>query len=749
MSATLRLSRRRFLQVLAGAAGALVVGVRADAAGDDGAPLELLGDDYSQVGPFVRIEPDGRVIIGARTPDMGQGTRTALPRIIAEELDADWTRVTVLGMPLGVEDDGGKPRFIYGDQSAGGSTSIPQAWQDLRQAGAAARWLLVQAAARRWNVPAASLRTEANTVIAADGRSAGYGELAAAAARIDLPRQPLPLKAPAQYRLVGKPAWNVDARGIVTGALPFAIDQTFAEALVAVIARCPYLDGSLAEVDDAEALKVEGVVKVLPLPGPDPALAVGVQPLAPGVAVLATDTWAALQGRDRLKLAWKPGKWAGESTAALEQQALDKLAGEPTQRARDDGDFAKLFKLGRKIQADYFVPYVAHATMEPMNCLALVEADHATVVAPTQTPERAFEVVQRLTGLAPSQIEIRFPRIGGGFGRRLEDDYVAEAVLLAKAVGKPVKLMWTREDDFTHDAYRPCGVHRMSAATDRRRRIIAWRHQLASASKRNGRGGPAQQWTSEIYPDDLPAGLVANLRYDWYALDSGVTRGNWRAPAHVSNAFAVQSFLDEIAKAIKVDPLKLRLDLLGAPRPLPYRSHGGPVLDTGRLANVLRLAAARIGWDQRRTNGHGLGIACHFTFGGYAAHAFEVSVENERLLIHRAVCAVDVGRAINPLGLEAQMMGGTIDGLSTALNLAITVKDGQVQQKNFPDYPLARMAEMPREVEVHIVESEAEPSGAGEIGIPSVAPALANAVYAATTVRVRRLPLLAELKRLL
>ncbi|MCE5232939.1 MAG: molybdopterin cofactor-binding domain-containing protein [Mizugakiibacter sp.] len=749
MSATLRLSRRRFLQVLAGAAGALVVGVRADAAGDDGAPLELLGDDYSQVGPFVRIEPDGRVIIGARAPDMGQGTRTALPRIIAEELDADWARVTVLGMPLGVEDDGGKPRFVYGDQSAGGSTSIPQAWQDLRQAGAAARWLLVQAAARRWNVPAASLRTEANTVIAADGRRAGYGELAADAARIDLPRQPLPLKAPAQYRLVGKPAWNVDARDIVTGALPFAIDQTFAEALVAVIARCPYLDGSLAEVDDAEALKVKGVVKVLPLPGPDPALAVGVQPLAPGVAVLATDTWAALQGRDRLKLVWKPGMRASESTAALEQQALDKLAGEPTQRARDDGDFAKLFKLGRKIQADYFVPYVAHATMEPMNCLALVEADHATVIAPTQTPERAFEVVQRLTGLAASQIEIRFPRIGGGFGRRLEDDYVAEAVLLAKAVGKPVKLMWTREDDFTHDVYRPCGVHRMSAATDRRRRIIAWRHQLASASKRNGRGGAGQQWTSEIYPDDLPAGLVANLQYDWYALDSGVTRGNWRAPAHVSNAFATQSFLDEIAVALKIDPLKLRLELLGAPRPLPYRSHGGPVLDTGRLANVLRLAAARIGWDQRRTNGHGLGIACHFTFGGYAAHAFEVSVENERLLIHRAVCAVDVGRAINPLGLEAQMMGGTIDGLSTALNLAITVKDGQVQQKNFPDYPLARMADMPREVEVHIVESEADPSGAGEIGIPSVAPALANAVYAATTVRVRRLPLMAELKRLL
>ncbi|GAP66655.1 aerobic-type carbon monoxide dehydrogenase, large subunit CoxL/CutL-like protein [Mizugakiibacter sediminis] len=749
MSATLRLSRRRFLQVLAGAAGALVVGVRFAEAQDTGTPVELLGDVYSQIGPFVRIEPDGRVIIGARTPDMGQGTRTALPRIIAEELDADWAQVTVLGLPLGVEDDGGKPRFIYGDQSAGGSTSVPQAWQDLRQAGAAARWLLVQAAARRWNVPAERLRTEAGAVIAPDGRRAGYGDLAADAARIDLPKQPLPLKNPAQYRLVGKPAGNVDAHGIVTGTLQFAIDHGFAEALVAVIARCPYLDGSLAEVDDSEALKVPGVVKVLPLPGPDPALPIGEQPLAPGVAVLAEDTWAALQGRDRLKLAWKPGKWADESTAALERQALDKLAGAPTMRARDDGDFDKFFKLGRKLQADYYVPYAAHATMEPMNCLARVEEDRAVVVAPTQTPDRAFEVVRRITGLSPAQIDIRFPRIGGGFGRRLEDDYVAEAVLLAKSVGKPVKVMWTREDDMTHDVYRPCGVHRMSAATDRRRRIIAWRHQLASASKRNGAGGADQQWKSEIHPDDLPAGLVANLRYDWYALDSGVKRGNWRAPAHVSNAFAVQSFIDEIAAALKVDPLKFRLDLLGAPRRLPYRSHGGPVLDTGRLANVLKLAAERIGWGQRRTNGHGLGIACHFTFGGYAAHAFEVSVEGERLLIHRAVCAVDVGRAINPLGVEAQMMGGTIDGLSTALNLAITVKDGQVQQKNFPDYPLARMAAMPRAVEVQIVESDADPAGAGEIGIPSVAPALANAVYAATTVRVRRLPLLPELLRLL
>jgi isoquinoline 1-oxidoreductase beta subunit len=340
-------------------------------------------------------------------------------------------------------------------------------------------------------------------------------------------------------------------------------------------------------------------------------------------------------------------------------------------------------------------------------------------------------------------------RAGGGFGRRLANDFVAEAVLVAKAAGKPVKLMWTREDDLQHDFYRPFGVHALAATIDRRKRITGWSHRCAATPRyyRDPRPEqpPLNQGTLEA--DDFPAGLVANLEKTFHAVESGMPRGPWRAPLHSFHAFAVQSFIDEVAVATKQDAVKLRLDLLGEPRRIPYAGHGGPEFDTGRLAEVLRRCAERIGWGVRRTDGHGLGIACHFTFGGYAAHAFEVSVDGDKLRIHRAVCVVDVGRVVNPLGIEAQMMGGTIDGISTALNLAITVKDGEVRQRNFPDYPLLRMAQAPKDVEVIIVESAEEPSGAGEMGIPSAAPALANAIHAATTVRVRKLPLMRELMR--
>jgi isoquinoline 1-oxidoreductase beta subunit len=419
---------------------------------------------------------------------------------------------------------------------------------------------------------------------------------------------------------------------------------------------------------------------------------------------------------------------------------------------RIDGDFAKAFRNAAiRLEARYTVPFLAHATMEPAGALFVLDRDKALLIASLQAPADASRLIHELTGIPRKDIEIRLPRAGGGFGRRLKNDYVAEAVLLAKAAGKPIKLLWTREDDLQHDFYRPFGVHALCAGLDRKKKLIAWSHRTA-ATPLNYRDKALRErplWVGCLEPDDFPAGLVANLEKRFLPIASGMPRGAWRAPLHTFHAFAVQSFLDEIAVATKQDPLQLRLALLGAPRQLPYSGHGGPTFDTGRLAGVLRLAADKIGWQEKRTDGHGLGIACHFTFGGYAAHAFEVSVEGDVLVIHRAVCAVDVGRVINPLGLEAQMIGGTIDGLSTALQLAITVQDGSVQQRNFPDYPLLRMAEAPRKVEVHIVESVAEPSGAGEVAIPSVAPALANAVYAATTVRVRKLPLLAELKRLL
>ena len=746
---TTNLSRRKFLLVSATASGALLVGWRAARA--QGLPYLGAREEAQQLGAFIRIEKDGDVIIGARATEIGQGVKTSLPMLIAEELDVDWNRVRVEQLPYGYIDTDKGPSNKYGDQGAGGSDNIPSAWIELRQAGATARALLVQAAAARWDLPRENLRTAAGQVIAPDGRKLGYGELVEAAAALDPPKEPPALKTPEQFKIIGKPTRTVDAADIVTGRAQFGIDAYLSDALVAVILRCPHLDGSVDKLDDAEARKVPGVKDVFVIPGPKPEEAID-GPLATGVVILAENTWAALRGREKLKVEWTAGPWTAESTSALASKAnelLDKDA--DAVPVRKDGDFAKFYKTAAtRLEQRYEMPFLAHATMEPPGALIRLEKDKALLIASLQQPGRASQTISNLTGIARKDIEIRLTRAGGGFGRRLKNDFVAEAVLIAqKTNGKPVKLMWTRGDDLQHDFYRPFGVHALRAGLDKKKKLVAWSHRCA-ATPRNYRDSGMKNrplFIGCIEPDDFPAGLVANLDKSFFAVASGMPRGWWRGPIHTFHAFAVQSFVDEVAIATKQDAVQLRLDLLGAPRKLQYE--GRPQFDTGRLAGVLKLAADRIGWKDKRNDGHGIGVACHFTFGGYCAHAFEVSVEGKDLRIHRAVCAVDVGLPVNPLGLEGQMIGGTIDGISTALNLAITVKDGQVQQRNFPDYPLLRMAQAPQNIEVHIVESTEDPSGAGEIGIPSVAPALANAIYAATTVRVRKLPIMPELLRLL
>lgn len=742
-------SRRRFLKVLGSASGALIVGLHLPVRADT--PDVLLGDVVLRLNPYVRIEPDGTVVIGARDPEVGQGIRTAEARIIAEEMDADWPRVIVLPMALAAEDDGdGEPRWTLGHQEARGSTGVPAAWNDLRVVGAGARALLLGAAAQRFGVDAGTLRTQSGKVMARDGRTLGYGELATAASVLPPSAAAPALKSADAYRLLGQDAGDVDARDIVTGRQLHAIDQTLGGALVAMVARCPFPGGDVSRLDAAAARALKGVEQVLTIPRPDPSSPFGTRPLAAGVAVLAHDTWTALRARELLQVEWKRGAPAqGDDALAA---TLDARFGQaPTTPVRNDGDFDHARKLAHTaVQARYRVATVAHAEMEPPNCLAQVESDRALIVAPLQNPRGALGVVQGLTGLRPSQIEVRLPRSGGGMGRTLDNDHVAEAVMLAKAARKPVKLVWMRGDAFANDAYRPFAVHDLEAGLDRKNRITAWRQRIASTSRLAGRGEPRERWwLSEAHPDDPPAGMVENFQLGWFALDSALPRGNWRAGSHGVNAFAVQVFLDEIAVATKQDPLQLRLGLLGEPRRLPYRGHGGPVLDTGRLAWVLKLAADAIGWTKKRTDGHGLGLAFHFTYGGHVAHALEVSMEGTRLVMHRCVIAADLGRVINPLGARAALVGATLDGLSTALGLRITVKDGRVAQAGFKDYPLATMAQLPRDVQVILVPSSEPPTGAYEMGLPGAAPALANAVFAATTVRVRSLPIMPELMRLL
>jgi isoquinoline 1-oxidoreductase beta subunit len=753
MSGQPGLSRRGFLKVLAGAAGALVVGVPLAALAEDApVPLAFLGDTLYGLGAYVRIDADGSVLIGARDPDTGTGVATALPRIVADELDADWSRVSVVPLGLGVEDDNGAPRWTYGHQLGGTGDSIPAAWADLRQAGALARWLLLQAAAKQLGVPVERLRCEQGRVIAPDGRHLDYGALAAAAAKIAPPKTPPPPKTPDRYTLIGQPAGDVDARAIVAGQTPYTLDHHDGDAVVAVLARCPWRDGQLKRIDTTAALAVKGVQKVVQL-RPDPKLPPGQTPVAPAVAVIADSTWAALQGRARLEIEWQPGASAGESSAALEQQATALLDGKtaPTARVRDDGDVEKAGKhAARRLEATYHQPWLAHATAETMCCLARIDKDHASLVVPTQAPQRAWAVVQQLTGLKPGQIEIRVPRVGGGYGRRLDHDYVAEAVIVAKAVNKPVRLLWTRDEDLAHDAYRPASAHRISAIIDRHRRVIAWDQKLASASAFAGRGVPdARLWTSELEAGQLPAGLVPSYRSDWYGLDSALPRGPHRGMPHLTNAFAVQSFVDELAHLLRENPLDTQLRLLGEPRQVPLP--GGGTLDTGRLRNVLQLVADRIGWKQHWLRSvNGLGIACWRIGDAYVAHAIETSLKGNTLGIERAVCAVDVGRVINPMGLEGQVAGATLDALGTALNLAVTFKDGQPQQHDWKDYPLASMAQLPNDVEVIVVPGDDRPpTGASFLAMPSAAPALANAVFRVSAVRVRRLPLMKELLRLL
>ncbi len=737
-------SRRKFLIVGASASGALLVGWRL---GHAQPALPYLGAQLEpqDLGPFIRIDKDGSVTIGARGCEVGQGVKTSLPMLIAEELDIDWSQVRVEQLPFGyVETDSG-PSDKYGNQGVDGDANAA-AWQDLREAGAVARWLLLVAASAAWNLPAGQLHTQSGSVIAPDGRKLGYGALIAAAAALDPPQDPIALKQTTQFHIVGQPTASVDARDIVTGQSEFGIDAYLANALVAVMQRCPHLDGSLDKLDDAAARKLPGVRDVIVIPGPKPGTAFD-GPLATGVAVLADDTWTALKGRNLLKIDWKPGPWSAESSAALLANAnalLDKNQNGVV--LRNDGDFALARKQAHaSLDARYELPFLAHTTLEPPNALINVEKDKVLLVAGLHDPDGASRILHDITGVARDKIEIRLPRSGGDSGRRLKNDFVAEAALISKAAGKPVKLLWTREDDLQHDFYRPFGVQALSATLDRKKKLTGWSHRCA-ATPRNYRDAAMQGqpiFAGCMQADALPAGLIANLEQTFFAVPSGMPRGDWRGSGESFHAFATECFLDEISVATKQDAVKLRLDLLGTPRLLH------PGLDTGRLAAVLTLAADAINWSDKRRDGHGLGIACHAAAGAYASHAFEVSVQGNDLLIHRAVCAVDIGRTLNPLNVQAQIMGGTLDAVSTALHLAITLKGGKIQQRNFPDYPPMRMTQSPQSVEVHIVESSADPVDCTDVGVAGAAPALANAIYAATTVRVRKLPLMPELLRLL
>jgi isoquinoline 1-oxidoreductase beta subunit len=719
------MKRRSFIQISTTAAGGLFVGIvfppaarvpsRAHSAKRSVSP--------AKIGAFIEIDPNGVVTIAAKNPEIGTGTKTALPMIVAEELDVPWRLVRVVQAPL-------DPRF--GGQFTGGSTGVSENWAPLRRAGAAARYALVHAAAARWGVDASACRTDQGAVThSPTGRRLTYGELAGEAGSIQVPER-VPLKRAEDFHTIGTRVPNVDAAPIARGAQRYGIDVVRPGMLIASISHAPF-GSRIAAVDETRARAVPGVREVVRIAPRDNPIE-----LREGVAVIADNTWAAFEGSRALKVSWTEP--VGDASSATLETAFRARLDEPGQRIRDDGDVdAALASSAKTLDVVYEIPFVAHVPMEPVNYTADVRGDRVELWGPTQDPGDAQDLAARVVGVPAANVTVHMERCGGGFGRRLMVDYVAEAAYLSKAVGAPVKVVRTREEDLQHDYFRPAGMHRIRAGLDGRGTPLAWAQHLANTS-RYAFAGRSDAVKSELYPDDFPAQCLPNVRLEYTPVASTIPTGAWRATLHSANAFAVQGALDELAHLAARDPLAFRLAMLGSPRRLRYADHGGPVFDTGRLAGVLRLAADRARWAKPLPPGRGRGIAAHFTFGSYVAHVAEVSVDAAgRPRVHRIVAAVDCGRVVNPSGAEAQVQGGVMDGLSAALFGQITVLQGRVQQSNFSDYRLLRMRDTPS-IEVHFVRSAELPSGLGEPPVSPVAPAVANAIFSLTGNRIRRLP---------
>jgi isoquinoline 1-oxidoreductase beta subunit len=687
------IDRREFLAVGATVGAGLLIGFRfAEAQStptSDTAAADLAPNGY------LRIGTDGIITLYADHVELGQGVMTALPMIVAEELDADWNLVRIERMS---DNPSAWPRRVM----TVGSQSVRTSWAPLRKAGATAREMLISAAATMWSVDRSQCRAEQGFVLHnASGRRASYGELASAAAALPVPADP-PLKDPRTFRIIGTKRPRVDIPSKTNGSALFGIDVRVPGMLIATVLRPPVFGGTVASFDARAAKAISGVKDVVQFES--------------GLAVLATDTWSALKGREALKVEWNAGANATLTSEEIRRNFSAQLA-ESGKMFTNRGDAAAaLASSTNVITADYELPFAAHATMEPMNCTAHVRADGVDVWVPTQAPTSFQTTAAQIAGVSPSAVKLNVTMVGGGFGRRSRPDVLLDAVRLSKLAGAPVKVMWTREDDMQHDLYRPFGLHRMSGAVGADGMPVAWTHRLVTQnalSDGDTVGGAA----------DLPY-AIPNLRVELVVATSAVPVAPWRAVGHSQNGFVTEAFLDELAAAGKQDPVALRRRLLAS---------------APRYLGVMELAVSKSDWGKPMPAGSGRGIAVHAMTGSYVAQIAEVTVERNVIRVNKVICAVDCGVVINPDTLAAQMEGSIIYGLTCALKNEITVAQGQVVQANFNTYPMLRMSESPR-VEVYTVASAAAPGGIGEPGVPPIAAAVANAVFAATGKRLRKLP---------
>ncbi len=672
---TTHLSRRSFLTVMGVGGASFALGYYPTLGDEKGASLEP--------NAFVRVDPDGTVTIWASKSEMGQGIKTGLAMIVAEQMDCDWSKVRALQ----ADGDGAK----YGRQGTGGSGSTRGMMQQLSQMGASARAMLVEAAATEWGVDKSTCRTENGKVIHdASGKSKSYGDLASAAAKLTVPAGQVPLKERKDFSIVGKPTLRVDNHDVVTGTAVYAQDVQVSGAAYGVISRRPAFGATLKSFDDAEARKVPGVIDVFRVTS--------------GVCVIGENTWAAMKGREALKCDWDMGPNAALNTAELSKRLRESVGEHP---AMPEG--------AKVVDATYDFPFLAHYTMEPMNCVADVRADSCTVWAPSQSPDGVQSQVSRMLSLPIGSVTVKVPLLGGGFGRRGAGDFVSDAVEASKQAKRPVKLLWTRDDDMRNDGYRPMSHHAMRGAVIDGK-PVAFNHQFIKAQGGSTRTAGTPGNAGLTYRIPSATQMNGNAA-------SPIPTGAWRSVDHSQVSVAVECFIDEMAQAAGKDPLQFRRENTSDPR----------------LLKVLEVVEEKSGWSKPLATGLSRGVACFNGYGGRTAHVVELSIADGEVKLHRVVCVVDCGYAINPKSVEAQMQGACVDGLSTALFAEITIENGGVVQSNPLDYKWTRMNHMPK-VEVYVLENDPNPAGMGETGYPGVPAAVANAVTAATGKRVRKFP---------
>jgi isoquinoline 1-oxidoreductase beta subunit len=713
-------SRRDMIKASAAAGGLMLAFSLTDKARADGAAPGRLN-------AYVTIAPDGTVTIVAKNPEIGQGVKTSLPMMIAEELDCDWAQVRT-------HQADGDPA-TYGRQFAGGSAATPLHWDELRRVGATGRAMLIAAAAKDWGVPAAECSTRSGVVThKGAGRKATYGALAAKAAALPAPGpKSLTLKDPKDYRIIGTFQRQVDTQAIVTGQPLFGIDVVVPGMLYATFEKAPVFGAGVASCDLAAALAVKGVRKAFVVQG-----GTALDGLLPGVVVVADSWWQARKGREKLNIKWADHPTSKQSSAGYDAQALALSKGPPLRTERQDGDVDAALKAATKtVEAAYAYPFIAHAALEPQNCTAAWKDGRLEIWAPTQNPEPGRQLVAKTLGVLPENISIHMIRCGGGFGRRLSNDYMVEAAWIARETGAPVKLVWSREDDLRHDFYRPAGWHFFSGGVDPAGNLTAWRDHFVTVTQDGAQPGRS----AAMAASEFPARFVPNYRYDLSLIASGVPTGPLRAPGSNALAFVIQSFIDELAHAAGADPVAFKLKLLGDQKMVGTPGRDG--YDAARMRGVLKLVAETSGWGRTKLpRGQGMGVAFHFSHLGYFAEVIQASVAKDGTVrVEKVWVAADVGRQIvNPAGAINQVQGAVIDGISAALGQKITIENGAAVEGNLDVYPLIRMASAPP-VEVHWLITDNPPTGLGEPALPPAPPALCNAIFAATGKRVRRLPI--------